>query len=122
MPWKFEDDSPIYLQIVEYIKMKIASGELNGGDKLPAVRELALQAGVNPNTMQKALAELERQGFLYTQRTAGRFVNEDISQKKLREKKAESFMKEFTENMLTIGFEKNELIQTYENYIKEEWL
>ena len=122
MPWKFEDDSPIYIQIVEEIKRQIASGELKGGDKMPAVRELALQAGVNPNTMQKALVELERQGFLYTQRTSGRFVKEDISQRKLREEQAQQFMKEFTEKMLTIGYDNSELVEIYEKYIKEEYL
>ena len=74
MAWKFNNESPIYLQIVDAIKMQIAQGTLKPGDQVPAVRELAVTAGVNPNTMQKALAELEREGVLYSQRTAGRFV------------------------------------------------
>lgn len=76
MAWKFNNESPIYLQIVEIIKTQIAQGVLKPGDQVPAVRELAVTAGVNPNTMQKALAELEREGVLYSQRTAGRFVAE----------------------------------------------
>lgn len=118
MPWKFADDSPIYLQIVEIIKKQIASGELKGGDKLPAVRELALSAGVNPNTMQKALAELERQGFLYTQRTAGRFVSESVSQTSLRNEQAHELMQEFTENMIKLGFQKTEILKLYEEYLE----
>ena len=76
MEWKFTDDIPIYQQIMNMLKQEIASGELAPGQKLPSVRELALEAKVNPNTMQKALAELEREGLLYSQRTAGRFVAE----------------------------------------------
>ena len=66
MAWKFNNESPIYLQIVDAIKMQIAQGVLKPGDQVPAVRELAVTAGVNPNTMQKALAELEREGVLYS--------------------------------------------------------
>ena len=62
MAWKFNNESPIYLQIVDAIKMQIAQGALKPGDQVPAVRELAVTAGVNPNTMQKALSELEREG------------------------------------------------------------
>lgn len=76
MAWKFNADSPIYLQIMEEIKLRIAKGVLKPGDKVPPVRDLAITAGVNPNTMQKALSELEREGVLYSQRTAGRFVSE----------------------------------------------
>ena len=60
MSWNFSNDVPIYLQIMEHFKVQIASGKLEVGDKIPPVRELALEAGVNPNTMQKALSELER--------------------------------------------------------------
>ena len=79
MAWKFNNESPIYLQIVEIIKTQIAQGVLKPGDQVPAVRELAVTAGVNPNTMQKALAELEREGVLYSQRTAGRFVADRVA-------------------------------------------
>ena len=70
MKWKFDENTPIYLQIVEQIKAQIATGQLKAGDKLPAVRELAVEAGVNPNTMQKALSQLEREGLLYSVRTS----------------------------------------------------
>ena len=70
MPWNFNDSTPIYQQIMEHIKLSIAVGEYNAGEKLMAVRELAALAEVNPNTMQKALSELEREGLLYSQRTS----------------------------------------------------
>ncbi len=117
MPWDFEDDSPIYLQIVEHFKAQIASGALKGGDRLATVRELALEAGVNPNTMQKALAELERQGLLYTRRTAGRYVSERISRKELQKEQAWKLMKEFTDAMITLGFDKRELPEAYREYL-----
>ena len=72
MQWKLSDDRPIYVQLMETITAAIASGTLAAGSRLPSVREMAAQAGVNPNTMQRALAELERDGLLYSQRTAGR--------------------------------------------------
>ena len=77
MTWKFDNDKPIYLQLVEELKLKIISNELSAGSKLPSVREFAAEAGVNPNTMQRALAELEGQQLVFTKRTSGRFVTED---------------------------------------------
>ena len=79
MTWSFDDKLPIYLQIIRILKSDLARGKYQPGEKLPAVRELALSAGVNPNTMQRALAELERTGLVYTQRTTGRFVTEDAA-------------------------------------------
>jgi DNA-binding transcriptional regulator YhcF (GntR family) len=73
----FNSGVPIYTQISEFFKRRIASGEMPPGDKVAAVRELALDMGVNPNTMQKALASLEQQNLLYTERTSGRFVTTD---------------------------------------------
>ena len=77
MAWNLDADKPIYAQLVEIIQMQIISGQYRAGDRLPSVRELAAEASVNPNTMQKALAELERNGLIYTQRTSGRMVTED---------------------------------------------
>ena len=79
MQWKFDGNAPIYTQLVDQMKLGIVSGEWIPGQRIPAVRELAVDAGVNPNTMQRALAELERTGLVYTQRTAGRFVTEDAA-------------------------------------------
>lgn len=77
MKWTFENGIPIYLQILGMLRTEIASGAYPPGGKLPPVRELALEAGVNPNTMQRALAELERDGLLETVRTTGKFVTQD---------------------------------------------
>lgn len=77
MSWQLTADRPIYLQLIEEIELRIVSGMYTVGEKLPGVRDLAAQASVNPNTMQKALTELERQGLVYSQRTAGRFITED---------------------------------------------
>ena len=77
MSWNFQSDRPIYVQLKEQIKLMIISGTYPAGAKLPTVRDLASEASVNPNTLQKALAELEREGLVYTQRTSGRFVTED---------------------------------------------
>lgn len=78
MPWAFNETQPIYQQIIAAVKANIASGRYSPGEKLPSVRDLALEAGVNPNTMQRALSELEREGLVYSQRTAGRFITEDL--------------------------------------------
>lgn len=111
MDWKFTDDAPIYQQIMNIMKRQIASGELKAGQKLSSVRELALEAGVNPNTMQKALAELEREGLVYSQRTAGRFVAEqgDIREW-LQEELMMEYVDEFLEKMMKLGFGVDEVI------------
>ena len=72
MPWNLTSDRPIFLQIIEIMQLSIVSGKYAPGDKLPSVRELATEAAVNPNTMQKALQELERSGLVYSKRTSGR--------------------------------------------------
>ena len=77
MAWNLKSDRPIYIQIVEILSMRIISGVYPPGGKVPPVRELAMEAGVNPNTMQKALTDLERSGLIVTQRTSGRTVTED---------------------------------------------
>ena len=77
MPWNLESSRPSYLQIIERVQMDIITGRYQPGDKLPSVRDLAQEAAVNPNTMQKALSELERSGLIYSQRTSGRFITED---------------------------------------------
>lgn len=78
MKWEFSDDRPIYSQIIEQMKLFIVSGELGPGEKVPPVRELASEAGVNPNTMQRALSELERMGLMSSNRTSGRYITDDV--------------------------------------------
>ena len=79
MDWQFHNDQPIYTQLVDQIKFAIVSGALPAGARMAAVRDLALEAGVNPNTMQRALQQLEREGLVFAQRSSGRFVTEDLS-------------------------------------------
>ena len=77
MKWSFSNDAPIYAQLVEQIKAGIVAGAFPPGERLPSVRDLGTEAGVNPNTMQRALAQLESEGLVFSQRTAGRFVTGD---------------------------------------------
>ncbi len=77
MSWEFQQDRPIYSQIIDQISQKIICGEYMPGYRLPSVRDMADQAGVNPNTMQKALSQLEKTGLIRTERTSGRFVTDD---------------------------------------------
>ena len=74
MEWQFRNDSPIYTQLTQRLTQAIVAGEFRPGERLPSVRELAVEAGVNPNTVQRALSELERDGLVFSQRTAGRVV------------------------------------------------
>ncbi|KNZ43504.1 GntR family transcriptional regulator [Acetobacterium bakii] len=115
MKWIIDSDRPIYKQLVEQIELKIISGAYAPGDKIKSVRELAMEAGVNPNTMQKALAELERMGLVFAQRTSGRFITED--NKMIDEAKKTLAFKEidgFFEKMKQLGFEKEEIIALIE--------
>lgn len=105
MEWKFSDDLPIYQQIMDGIKQRIATGDWAPGQKLPSVRDLAVEAGVNPNTMQKALAQLEQEGLLYARRTAGRFVSEQEEiTRELQEDMVQSYVEDFLENMRSLGY------------------
>ena len=79
MPWDLTSDRPIYAQIIEQMELKICSGVYPLGSKLPSVRDLAREASVNPNTMQRALSKLEESGLLYSVRTSGRYVTEDVN-------------------------------------------
>ncbi len=119
MEWSFNNEVPIYLQIIDRFKMEIANGSLKSGDKVPSVRELALSAGVNPNTMQKALSELERDGYLESRRTSGRFVTDRGSQADtLKNDLAHKLCTEFCEGMSKVGFTPEESLMEYENYLK----
>lgn len=120
MAWTFDEKSPIYAQIAQHIKMQIISQEIKSGEQLPTVRDLAEKAGVNPNTMQRAFTELEREGMVYAQRTAGRFVTEDIDLiDSKRHELAGQELQNFFQNMSKIGFSKEEIVLELENYIKE---
>ncbi len=111
MPWNLDSDRPIFIQIIEKIQMDIISGVYKPGDKLPSVRELAAEASVNPNTMQKALSELERTGLVYSQRTSGRFITEDKKMiDELKSELAKEIISQFLENMKKLGFQKEDAL------------
>ena len=120
MTWQFTDDRPIYIQLMEQIQLKIICGEYKIGEKLPSVRDLASEAAVNPNTMQKALSELERIGLVFSQRTSGRFITEDSNMvENMRKDLAREQIEKFLNNMEKIGFTKKEAIDLIENIARE---
>ena len=109
MAWSFSPDRPLYLQLLEQMKMSIVSGKYQPGDKLPAIRELALEAAVNPNTAQKAMAELEREELIYSLRTSGKFVTSEIALiEKAKSELARELIIRFLENMAAIGYSRQE--------------
>lgn len=120
MKWSFEPDRPIYLQLKEQILLMIITGTYPAGSKLPPVRDLASEAAVNPNTLQKALSELERDGLVYTQRTSGRFVTED--EKMITQAKTQLAVEQielFLKRMAGIGYTVAETLTLLENTVKE---
>ena len=121
MPWEFRSDLPIYLQLTQQITQRIVSGFYPIGSKLPPVREFAIDAGVNPNTMQRALCELEQQQLLFTQRTAGRFVTVDNTKiEAARLQLARKLTADFLSGMTQLGFSKTAAEQALREYISQE--
>ena len=121
MQWKLSDDRPIYVQLMETITAAIASGTLAAGSRLPSVREMAAQAGVNPNTMQRALAELERDGLLYSQRTAGRFATDQSD--RITQKRKELAMQQiriFLSSMKEMGYTSEQTLNLIQQAVKED--
>lgn len=121
MAWKFSNETPIYYQIMEEIKRQIAQGILKQGAQIPSVRELAIVAGVNPNTMQKALSELEREGVLVSQRTAGRFVAKtggDVNA--IKSELSKKYIVAFVGNMRELGFDNQAMLLHLSTYLEEE--
>ena len=111
MKWQSSNDAPVYAQLIEQIQVGIASGVFAPGERLPSVRDLATEAGVNPNTMQRALAELERQGLVYSQRTAGRFVTEDHKMiENAKRELARRHIHTFVETMGRLGYREEEIV------------
>ena len=121
MEWTFRADLPIYAQLVERIQQAVASGALPPGARLSSVRELAAEAGVNPNTMQRALQELEREGLVYANRTTGRFVTEDIERiRAAKQALAAVQVRSFLEAMEKLGCEHEEILAMLAGEKKEE--
>ncbi len=120
MSWELQADRPIYTQLIEQMELKICSGFYPPGSRLPSVRDLAQEAAVNPNTMQRALARLEEEGLLYTNRTSGRFVTEDAEMvKQVKNRLAQEQIQDFLERMKTLGFERNEILSIMTEMLSE---
>ena len=121
MEWKIDNNKPVYIQLVEQLKVKIISGEIELDSKLDSVRSLAADAMVNPNTMQKALAELEREGFVYSKRTSGRFVTDN---KELIEKERKNLVKDNVkmtlDTLINLGYTNKEILNLVEEILRED--
>jgi len=121
MPWNLNSSRPIFIQLIEIIQIDIISGKYAPGGKLPSVRDLAAEAAVNPNTMQKALSELERSGLVFSQRTSGRFITEDTKMiEELKSRLAKEKIEEFLENMQQLGYQKEETVALMTDILKGE--
>ena len=121
MNWNITAGRPVYVQLVEQLELALVAGEFPPGSRIPPVRELAADAGVNPNTVQRALADLERDGLVFSQRTAGRFVTENenmIVNAKLRI--ADERVSEFLRSMKTLGCGRQEIISLIEGAKEDE--
>lgn len=121
MTWHFESDRPIYIQLKEQLLLQIVSGEYPPGAKIPPVRDLAAEAAVNPNTLQKALSELEREGMVYAQRTSGRYVTEDEAMiKRAKIALAKRQIGQFLERMADLGYSEEETLDLVKKTVKEQ--
>ncbi len=121
MSWEIKSGLPIYTQLLEELKRRIVSGQYEPGEKLLPVRELAQEAKVNPNTMQKALAELERQNLVYAVRTTGRYITEDIQLiEQTKDEFARSHVQAYYKEMSTLGYEKQDMVRMITEYNEED--
>ncbi len=115
---EFSGDTPIYLQLIQIVRQAIITGEMPPGSKIPSVRDLAVQYGVNPNTVQRSLAELERDGLVYAERTAGRFITTDaILIEKTRSELADLQIDAFIAQMKVLGYSQEQL----QNILSKKW-
>lgn len=120
MEWNFKGGQPIYAQIIDEMSMRIASKAYLPGEKLPSVRDLAMDAGVNPNTMQRALGELERRGLVFAERTNGRFVTKEAGVlKELHRELAAGYIRELVEKLHKIGMNDEEIAAAIAVCLKE---
>lgn len=116
----FKDNLPIYIQIINIIKKRIVSGDLKEGEKLPSVRELATEVKTNPNTVQRAYSELEREDLVYTQRGMGTFLTEDENIiVKLRDSMASNIVRSFILDMKSMGFKEKDILDLLNENMKE---
>ena len=121
MQWNITADRPVYVQLIEQMEQMLAAGQFQAGQRLPGVRELAAQAGVNPNTMQRALAERETRGLLVTQRTAGRSVTEDEKRiADLKTQLAGQRAQDFLQAMRQLGYSGEETVRLLQAAAQKE--
>ena len=117
MSWEFQDHLPIYAQLMDTLKRRIVTGRYLPGEKLPSVRELAAEAGINPNTVQRAFSELEREGLIYTQRATGKYVTENEADiKSAREDLARTQVADFLRAMQSLGFSVGDVIVLLQSF------
>ncbi len=113
---KFDNKIPIYMQIINSIKIDIINGKVKPGDKLPSIREMAVNYKVNPNTLQRVYQELEREDITYTQRGTGSFIKEDGNMvKSLKKEMAREVIENFIQSIKSFGFSDDEIV----NVIRE---
>lgn len=121
MLWEFQDHLPIYAQLMDTLKRRIITGRYLPGEKLPSVRELAAEAGINPNTVQRAFSELEREGLIYTQRATGKYVTENADEiKSARQALAKTQVAEFLSNMQSLGYSVGDVIVLLQSFNESE--
>lgn len=121
MSWEFQDHLPIYAQLMDTLKRRIITGRYLPGEKLPSVRELAAEAGINPNTVQRAFSELEREGLIYTQRATGKYVTENADEiKSARQSLAKTQVAEFLSNMQSLGYSVGDVIVLLQSFNESE--
>ena len=121
MSWEVQDHLPIYAQLMDTLKRRIITGRYLPGEKLPSVRELAAEAGINPNTVQRAFSELEREGLIYTQRATGKYVTENADEiKSARQALAKTQVAEFLSNMQSLGYSVGDVIVLLQSFNESE--
>lgn len=120
MTAKYDADKPIYLQIIDRISKEIVRGVLKPGDKLPSVREMAIQSGVNPNTIQRTYSEMERMEIVETKRGQGTFVIDDEGMlMKLKKGMETKVVESFVQSMREIGASEKEIVESVERFLEE---
>lgn len=121
MSWEFQDHLPIYAQLMDTLKRRIVTGRYLPGEKLPSVRELAAEAGINPNTVQRAFSELEREGLIYTQRATGKYVTENAEEiRSARQALAKTQVADFLRAMQSLGFSVGDVIVLLQSFNESE--
>lgn len=117
---EFNDKTPIYLQLVDIFKMSIANGTWPIGGRVDTVRDLAIRYQVNPNTVQRSLAELERENLVFSERTSGRYItNDEGVVREIRAKLAARKISDYAEQMSLLGFGSEEILTMTERYLRE---